>query len=406
MNRRGGLAAGLPPTLRIAISSRTANMLAWLIFSRRPGRSTRTAWFWTATPIHRSVFWTRNWTRDPLGIGQLSAETAKQGGLDGGFLIAWPQPDEWAGHYAERTRALINSVHRQAWRDPAAMTICRSADEVRTAKSIGSYAALIGVEGGHAIENSLDVLREFYAAGARYMTLTWANANDWCGSSGAGARADGLTGFGCDVVREMNRLGMLVDISHVSDAAFADVLETSTAPVIASHSSARALCSAARNLTDEMIRAVAAKGGVVMVNFFAAFLSDVWRNAWNAQKAAMEAALEPLRASAKQRREPVSYFAEQAIERAWARRLPPVPFSVLVDHFDHMLRVAGPDHVGVGSDFDGIALSVEGMESAADLPKITAGLLERGWDPEVLKGMLGENLLRVLQAAQQQSSSS
>ena len=341
-----------------------------------------------------------NWTGDPLGIGQLSAETAKQGGLDGGFLIAWPQPEEFAGRHAERTRALIASVHQQAQRHPQAVTVCRSADEVRSARQSGTFAALLGVEGGHAIENSLEVLREFHAAGARYMTLTWANANDWCGSSGAGARADGLTGFGRNVVREMNRLGMLVDVSHVSDAAFADVLGTSTAPVIASHSSARALCGAARNLTDDMARAIADRGGVIMVNFFAAFLSDTWREAWNAQKPAMEAALEPLRASYRSRGKPVAYCAEQEIERAWARRLPPVPFSVLVDHFDHMLRVAGPNHVGIGSDFDGIALSVEGMESAADLPKVTAGLLERGWAPAELKGMLGENLLRVLEAAQ------
>ena len=341
-----------------------------------------------------------NWTGDPLGIGQLSAETAKQGGLDGGFLIAWPQPEEFAGRHAERTRALIASVHQQAQRHPQAVTVCRSADEVRSARQSGTFAALLGVEGGHAIENSLEVLREFHAAGARYMTLTWANANDWCGSSGAGARADGLTGFGRNVVREMNRLGMLVDVSHVSDAAFADVLGTSTAPVIASHSSARALCGAARNLTDDMARAIADRGGVVMVNFFAAFLSDTWREAWNAQKPAMEAALEPLRASYRSRGKPVAYYAEQEIERAWARRLPPVPFLVLVDHFDHMLRVAGPNHVGIGSDFDGIALSVEGMESAADLPKVTAGLLERGWAPAELKGMLGENLLRVLEATQ------
>ncbi len=341
-----------------------------------------------------------NWTGDPLGIGQLSAETAKQGGLDGGFLIAWPQPEEFAGRHAERTRALIASVHQQAQRHPQTITVCRSADEVRSARQSGTFAALLGVEGGHAIENSLEVLREFHAAGARYMTLTWANANDWCGSSGAGARADGLTGFGRDVVREMNRLGMLVDVSHVSDAAFADVLGTSTAPVIASHSSARALCGAARNLTDDMARAIADRGGVVMVNFFAAFLSDTWREAWNAQKPAMEAALEPLRASYRSRGKPVAYYAEQEIERAWARRLPPVPFLVLVDHFDHMLRVAGPNHVGIGSDFDGIALSVEGMESAADLPKVTAGLLERGWAPAELKGMLGENLLRVLEATQ------
>ncbi len=337
-----------------------------------------------------------DWVGAPLGMGQLSGETARMGGLHGGFLIAWPQPEAWSGKFAERTAVLIEGIHRQAQRHPEAIRVCRTAAEVRAARQAGCFAAMIGIEGGHAIENSLDRLRDFHREGARYMTLTWANANDWCGSSGVGANSMGLTEFGRDVVREMNQLGMLVDVSHVSDAAFWDVLETSSAPVIASHSSARALCGAARNLTDEMIQALAAKDGMVMVNFFAAFVSDAWREGWNAIKPAIEEALLPVRERYRRQGEPMPYFAEMEVERAFARTLPPVPFSVLVDHFDHMLRVAGPAHVGIGSDFDGIALSVEGMESAADLPKITAGLLERGWHAADLRGMLGENLLRVL----------
>ncbi|MGI4852816.1 MAG: dipeptidase [Janthinobacterium lividum] len=342
-----------------------------------------------------------NWTGDALGLGQLSSETAHAGGLQGGFLIAWPEPDAWAGRFAERTRTLIEGIHQQALRHPEALRICLDRTDIQSARQAGQFAALIGIEGGHAIENSLDKLREFYRMGARYMTLTWANANDWCGSSGVGANAMGLNGFGRDVVREMNRLGMLVDVSHVSDAAFWDVLETSRAPVIASHSSARALRGAARNLTDDMVRALVAKDGLVMVNFFAAFLSDTWRAAWNAIKPDLEEALKPIRARYLERGEPMPFFTELQVERAFARQLPPLPFSVLVDHFDHLLRVAGPDHVGMGSDFDGIALSVEGMESAADLPKITAGLLERGWPGHDLKDMLGGNLLRVLDRAQQ-----
>ena len=341
-----------------------------------------------------------NWLGDPLGTGQMSAETAREGGLDGGFLIAWPEPDAWTGRYAERTRALIAGVHEQARRHPGQIAVCRTPHEVRAAKVAGRYAAMIGVEGGHAIENSLDVLREFFHCGARYMTLTWANANDWCGSSGAGANPMGLTAFGREVVSEMNRLGMLVDVSHVSDAAFADVLETSVAPVMASHSSSRALCSAPRNLTDGMVRALVAKGGVVMVNFYAAFLSDAWREGWLAMKPEVQVALEPVREHYRRLQEPMPFFEELKVERAFARRLPPIPFSVLIEHFDHMLRVAGPEHVGMGSDFDGITLSVEGMRTAADLPKITAGLLERGWPAEDLRGMLGENLLRLMERAQ------
>lgn len=332
------------------------------------------------------------WQGDSLSIGQLSSETARAGHLHGGFLIAWPQPDAWAGHFAERTRALIAGIHAQAAAHPQAFAVCTTAAEVRSAKAANHYAALIGVEGGHAIENDLATLRKFHADGARYMTLTWANANDWCGSSGYGG-SGGLTSFGHDVVREMNRLGMIVDVSHVSDAAFCDVLETSSAPVIASHSSSRHICKAARNLTDDMALALAAQGGVVLVNFFAAFISDEWRNAWNAIKPQMNAALE----DARKLKPRFTFFDELAIERDFARRIPPVPFSLLVDHFDHLLKLVGPEHVGIGSDFDGIALSVDGMETAADLPNVTAALLERGWTAEHLRGLLGENLLRVLQ---------
>ncbi|WP_232296154.1 dipeptidase [Terriglobus sp. TAA 43] len=340
-----------------------------------------------------------NWAGSPLGVGQLSSETASAGHLHGGFLIAWPEPDAWAGKFAERTRTLIAGIHQQVAKQPEAITVCTTASEVLKAKRNGQYAALIGIEGGHAIENSLDNLREFHAGGARYMTLTWANANDWCGSSGFGGDG-GLTSFGRDVVREMNRLGMLVDISHVSDAAFHDVLETSWAPVIASHSSSRHICRAARNLTDDMARQLAAKGGIVMVNFFAGFLSDAWREAWNALKPERSSAIDKTREEFRVQGKPFLFFDEVAIERDFARRIPPVPFSVLVEHFDHLLSVVGPKHVGIGSDFDGIALSVEGMETAADLPKLTAALLERGWSADDLRDMLGENLLRVLKQAE------
>jgi membrane dipeptidase len=337
-----------------------------------------------------------NWVGDALGMGQLSAETARAGGLDGGFLIAWPEPEAWAGRFAERTRTLIASIHAQAVKHPDALAICRTPEEILAARAAGRFAGIIGVEGGHAIENDLDVLWEFFESGARYMTLTWANANDWCGSSGAGERATGLTAFGRSVITEMNELGMLVDVSHVSDEAFWDVLEASQVPVIASHSSARALCGAARNLTDEMALELAAKGGVVMVNFYAAFVSDAYRLAYNAAKPTFEAQLEPLKKSYAERGVPLPFHTELETLRPLARTLPVVPFSVLVDHFDHLLRLVGPEHVGIGSDFDGITLSVEGMETAADLPKITAGLLERGWDASELKGLLGENLLRVM----------
>jgi membrane dipeptidase len=345
-----------------------------------------------------------NWTGDPLGMGQLSAETAREGGLDGGFLIAWPEPEAWAGRFAERARTLIASIHEQARKHPEALAVCRTPKEILAAREAGRFAGMIGVEGGHAIENDLGILREFFNDGARYMTLTWANSNDWCGSSGAGLNATGLTSFGREVVNTMNGLGMLVDVSHVSDAAFWDVLETSKVPVIASHSSSRAICGALRNLTDEMAIALAAKGGLVMVNFYAAFVSDAYLRAYKERRPEFETALAPLRKEYAERGVPVPFHAELEISRPLARTLPAIPLSVLVDHFDHLLRLVGPGHVGIGSDFDGITLSVEGMETAADLPKITAGLLQRGWAADDLKGLLGANLLRVMSAAQDYAS--
>ena len=347
-----------------------------------------------------------HWTASDLGMGQLSAETAREGGLSGGFLVAWAQPDEWHGQFPDRTFALIDSIQTQAQRSPHTLAVCRSADEVQAARADGRFAAMIAVEGGHSIDNSIDTLRAFYGRGARLMTLTWANANDWCGSSGDGENARGLSAFGFEVVQEMNRLGMAVDLAHVSDAAFWDALKASRAPVMVSHSSARALCGAARNLTDDMARAVAEKGGVVMINFFAAFLSDAWREAWNGQRPERDAAVEHVRRYYRSREQPMPFFAGLAVEREYARLIPPVPFSVLVDHFEHLLRVCGTEHVGIGSDFDGIPLSVQGMDSAADLPKITAGLLERGWAESDLRGMLGENAMRVLRAVQRAAATS
>lgn len=340
------------------------------------------------------------WTSDSLNGGQLSAETAIAGGLDGAFFAAWSDPSQWEERSAERTHNLINSVHEQAAKHPESLVVCKAAAEVRAAKDKGAFAAMIGVEGGHAIENNLEVLREFFANGARYMTLTWAKSLEWCGSSGDGHVGRGLTGFGRDVVREMNRIGMLIDVSHISDAAFWDVLDTSLAPVIASHSSSRAICAAPRNLTDEMAMALARKGGVIMVNFYAAFISDEWKAAYTRQRPEVLEALAPIRAEYRQRNIPVPFTAEIKTIRKFARTIPPVPLSMLVDHFDHLLKLVGPNHVGIGTDFDGIALSVQGMESTADLPNLTAALLERGWKPEELKGMLGENLLRVMDESQ------
>jgi membrane dipeptidase len=308
----------------------------------------------------------------------------------------------------------MDGVYEQLRRHPDTMRLGLTQEDVVRAHADGVFCVLLGVEGGHSIENDLGLLRLYHRLGVRYMTLTWSNSNEWADSSGDLGNAlvphhGGLTGFGRDVVREMNRLGMMVDVSHVSDATFWDVLKTSHAPVIASHSSARALTDSHRNLTDEQLRAVATNDGVVMVNFYPAFIDDVWRQGW----AATQAEREPLYAAAAaeyvQRGVPVPYHVPLAVDRAFyaehlSQTLPRTPFSALIDHFDHVAQVAGIDHVGLGSDFDGFAILPEGIDSAEELPKITAALEERGYTSEQLKKLLGGNLLRVFGEVQAEAA--
>jgi membrane dipeptidase len=232
------------------------------------------------------------------------------------------------------------------------------------------------------------------------MTLTWSNTNNWADSSGdiedpAIKHHDGLTPFGKQVVQEMNRLGMMVDISHVSDKTFWDTIATTRTPIIASHSSARALTQAGRNLTDEMLLAMKKNNGVVMVNFFPAFIDEQWRLAWNAQKPERQKAQDAMEADYKSKGLPVPYNASDKIDREFAARIGRAPFDSLIAHFDYVIKVAGIDHVGIGTDFDGIPVPPHVIDSAADLPKITAALMARGYTAEDMKKLLGGNLLRV-----------
>lgn len=337
-----------------------------------------------------------SFAEDELRGGQISLATARSGGIDGEFFAAWCEPTEWVGRYAERTRSLIASVHAQVAAHPEAMAFCRNAAEIVAAEDAGKFAALIGVEGGHSIEGRIDLLEEYFASGVRYMTLTWSNTNEWADSSSDVPRHNGLTDFGREVVRTMQRLGMIVDVSHVSDKTFWDVMEISEKPVIASHSSARALTTAGRNLTDEMMRAIAASGGVIGVNFFPAFIDERWRAEWNALKPQRVARQQQVALPYRQRGQPVPFHISDGVDREFALGMRPAPLDSLLDHFEHVLSVVGAEHVAMGSDFDGIPLCPEGIDSAADLVKVTAGLMERGVDAASMKKILGENVLRVL----------
>jgi len=350
----------------------------------------------------------------PLGHGMLNLETARAGNLAAEFFAAWVEPTQWRGRFAFRTLQLIDGILEQVRKHPDAMRLCHSPADIVQAHADGVFATLIGIEGGHSIEADLGLLRLYHRLGVRYMTLTWTNTNEWADSSGdlddpSVQHHDGLTPFGRSVIREMNRLGMMVDVSHVSDKTFWDVLQTTHAPIIASHSSARALTNSTRNLTDEMLRAVATNNGVVMVNFYPSFIDEHWRTTWTATLPEREPLYAAAAAPYLERGEPVPYSVPVGVDRKFyaermAATLPLVPLDALIDHFDHIAQVAGIDHVGIGSDFDGFALLPAGINSAADLPKITAALMARGYTAEQMKKILGGNLLRVMAEVQAEAT--
>jgi membrane dipeptidase len=346
---------------------------------------------------------------DPNDHGHISLDKAKTGNLNAEFFSIWVEPQTNQGHFVRHTLDLIDSVYEQAARHPDRMMMAFSTEDIERAHKQKKLAALMGIEGGHSIENDIHVLRDFYRLGVRYMTLSWSNTNEWADSSGDVndpkiEHHNGLTDGGKHIVLEMNRLGMLVDISHVSDKTFFDTMAVTKAPVIASHSSARALTNHPRNMTDDMLRAVTKNGGVVQVNFYNAFIDEDYRKAAEAQSKDREAAVKALDDQMKAAGKTPTYLDNDRIEREWAAKIPRAPFKSLIDHIDHIAKVAGVDHVGLGSDFDGVSGATPlGIDSAADLPKITQGLLERGYSPEDIRKILGGNLMRVFREAERVS---
>jgi membrane dipeptidase len=334
---------------------------------------------------------------------------ARSGGLGGEFFSIWVDPDVYAAHPARRALDLIDAVLSQVERHPRELALARTAAEVVAAQRARKLAVLMGVEGGHPLEGDLRMLRTFHRLGVRYMTLTWSNTNELGDSSGDAekpgvAHHGGLTPLGRQAVGEMNRLGMLVDVSHVADKTFFDAIEVSKAPVIASHSSCRALTNHPRNMTDEMLQAVARNGGVVMVNFFAGFVDESYRKAFEALRPEMDKAIEAVNAKYK---DDVAARTKAWFEagREIAARVPRPPLSSLIDHIEHVARVAGVDHAGIGSDFDGIPSMPQGMDSAADLPKIGAELRKRGFSEAEVAKIYSGNVLRVMRAAEKAAAS-
>ena len=329
----------------------------------------------------------------------------KEGGLTAEFFSLYIKP--WYvehGGAARRTLDMIDSVYRAVERHPRDLMIATSVADIRRAKRQGKIAALMGIEGGHAIEDSLPTLREFYRLGVRYMTLTWNNTSNWADAGRGEKKHKGLSEFGREVVREMNRLGMLVDVSHVSDKTMSDALDVSKAPLIASHSSARALSDVSRNIPDDLLKRIAKNGGVVHVNFYSVFVDTKTVSPQSAERdkrlKAQQDAIDEKYKNDPERR------AEESDKLEAANPLPPLPISKLIDHIDHIVKVAGIDHVGIGADFDGANDMPEGAKDVSMLPNITYELLKRGYSERDIRKILGENLLRAFAEAERVARSS
>jgi len=328
----------------------------------------------------------------------------KEGGLTGEFFSLYIKP--WYvqnGGSARRTLDMIDSVYRAVERHPNDLMLGTSVADIRRAKRQGKVAALMGIEGGHAIEDSLPTLREFYRLGVRYMTLTWNNTNNWADAGRGEKKHNGLSEFGKEVVREMNRLGMLIDVSHVSDKTMSDALDISKAPIIASHSSARALSDVPRNIPDDLLKRIAKNGGVVCVNFYSLFVDAKTVGPQSAERdkrlQAQQDAIDEKYKNDPERR------AEESDKLEQANPLPPLPISKLIDHIDHIVKVAGIDHVGIGADFDGANDMPEGAKDVSMLPNITYELLKRGYSERDIRKILGENFLRAFAEAERVSRS-
>jgi membrane dipeptidase len=326
----------------------------------------------------------------------VSIPKMRQGHLGAEFFsiwvnVGWPKQD-----LIHRALDLIDAVWEQVGRHADVLGMATTADEIVRLHLQGKFAILMGVEGGHTIQDDLGALDIYYRLGVRYMTLTHTANTDWADSSGDKAKWNGLTDFGRQVVERMNRLGMMVDISHVSDKTFYDTLAVSKAPLIASHSSCRALCDVPRNMTDDMIRALAKNGGIIDINFYSGFLSQAYADAYKKIEKQVEAEIAAARARYAQQGKPLPYSEETKIEQRMIKDLPAPAYTVIADHIDHAVQVGGVEHVGLGSDFDGIDSAPKGMEDVSKLPELVRELARRGYSEQDLKKILGGNLLRVM----------
>jgi len=340
---------------------------------------------------------------DPASPYMISIPKMRQGHLGAEFFSIWVSTGWPRQDLIHHALDLIDVVNEQVARHSDVLGLARSADDIVRLHREHKIAILMGLEGGHIIIDDLRVLDDYYRLGIRYMTLTHTRNTDWADSSGEKPRHNGLTPFGRQVIARMNRLGMMVDVSHVSDKTFYDALTASKAPVIASHSSCRALCNAPRNMTDEMIRALARNGGVMDINFYSAFLDQNYRDAQDKISKQVDAAVESAQQEHARRGKPLTYAEENAIRVKMESGLTEPSYKAIADHIDHAVKVGGIDHVGLGSDFDGVDAIPRGMEDASQLPNLVRELARRGYSEEDLEKILGGNVLRVMRNVAQVS---
>ena len=385
-------------------------VVSGVIFAQAPGRQKRIVTDAEVATVHQSAILidTHNdvtsSTVAGMDIGKPNSDhmtdipRMKKGGMGAQFFAIYVAASYVEGnHAANRALEMIDTVrHDIVEKYPNDFVLATTADEIRRAHEQHKIAALMGIEGGHAIEDSLRLLRRFYDEGARYMTLTHSNSNHWADSSGDAKKPNnGLSKFGKEVVLEMNRLGMIVDISHVSDKTFWDALETSKAPIFASHSSCRTIAPVARNMTDEMIKALAQKSGVVQINFSCDFLNPEAAKASEATATKRRAIRDEL--AKKYAKDPSGL--QRAMNEARAAVGGGQEKATLHDvvmHINHVVAIAGVDAVGLGSDFDGIGCAPQGLDSVDKWPNLTRALLEEGYTAVEIRKIYGENTLRLM----------
>jgi len=329
--------------------------------------------------------------------GSIDIPRMREGGMNAVFFSVWIDGRIMGPPAVQKALDQIDAVRENVRRNSKDLVFCRTAAEVRRAHAQGKIAALIGIEGGHMIGNDIRIVRIFGDLGARYMTLSHFYNDEWADSSTDKPVHNGLTDYGKDIVREMNRQGIMVDISHVSDKTFYDALEVSKAPLIASHSSCRALCNHVRDMSDEMIKALAAKGGVIQINYEVSFIDQAYKDASDKLSGGVVAMFDQFKKECGDDEECLGKKMTELHDQAVAEgKLPHVSWEKIIEHIDHVVKLAGADHVGLGSDFDGANMP-EGMEDASKLPKITEALMRKGYSDDDIRKILGDNLLRVME---------